>query len=95
MGDGSRGRRTLVPIPCGLEVLGHDGGGEDRRPQRLAELRLQREGWGEVDVLGLCCAQNLQDREEGDPVALTNVLPGEVLDPPGGAVPAMNEWLVG
>ena len=87
--DGAVPVRASVFLPDVLEVLHLDSGGRHCGSQGRAQLRLQCAGAGEDDVLDLSLAGDLQNGEEPDPVALTGVLPGNVLHVPGALVPVM------
>ena len=91
MADGPRHRWAVVPLPDGLVLVGLDGGGEDGGPQSCAELRLK--GVGAWEVYVLCCrsAEDLQDGEEANSIALADVLPRDVLDQARRVVPARRE----
>ena len=58
-------------------------------PDVPSQLRLQCAGAWVDNVLDLSLAGDLQNGEEPDPVALTGVLPGNVLHVPGALVPVM------
>ena len=87
--DGAVPVQAFVSLPDVLEVLPLDSGGRHCSPQSQAQLHLQCAGAGVDNVLDLSLAGDLQNGEEPDPVALTGVLPGNVLHVPGALVPVM------